>query len=67
MARGSKARGNTNQGNYPGQAIDLNGLVNLVVQTMQTQNLLQQQLANLQTHNNAITQILNGGGLKNLW
>ena len=62
MARGRKAGGNTNRGNNPGQAIDLNGLVNLVAQAMQTQNQLQQQLANLQTHqpNNN-----HGGGLKN--
>ena len=65
MARGYKVGGNTNPGNNPGQAINLNGLVNLVTQTMQTQNQLQQQLANLQNQNNHNQPNQNGESLKN--
>ena len=40
MTRGRKAGGTNNRGNQAGQEIDLNGLVNLVAQAMQTQNQL---------------------------
>ena len=62
MARGRKAGGPGNRGNQNGQAMDLNGIVNLVAQAMQTQTQLQQQLVNLHNHQNGNT---NGGGLKN--
>ena len=62
MARGRKAGGTNNRGNSARQEVDLNGIVNLVAQAMQTQNQFQQQLANLQTHHNTNA---NGGGLKN--
>ena len=62
MARGRKAGGTNNRGNQTGQGVDLNGIVNLVAQAMQTQTQLQQQLANLHNHQNGNA---NGGGLKN--
>ena len=62
MARGRKAGGTNNQNNQAERAVDLNGLINLVTQAMQGQNQLQQQLANLQTHQ---TNNNHGGGLKN--